>query len=262
VQEAWARLNLLDDTLNSLLDFSFSERLGFLTALLAHVGTGFKLGVLLHLPALTLSGRLGDLAARAEQQRLLLTGVRAGGTPDARLERMRLTPVGEESRPASRLDQSFFTDVSGSLSAPIGQTEGDLFMLVNQGTLGLSEEEIIFQVRHIASECVAEERSARELLISENARVLEDRVGRAVGLAGGARLLNFSEGVGCISSLRLGVSTGLLQGHTLHQLNDLLLAGQGAHLEMSAGVDCDSYRLSVERADLFRSRFGSDARKF
>ena len=262
-QEVWSRLNVLDDTLNSLLDFSFNERLGFLTTQLSQVGTGLKLGVLLHLPGLTLSGGLAELAGRAEQQRLLLHGIRAGGTFEARPERMRLAPVGEEHRPSqSRLNQSFLTDLSGSLSTPISQTEGDLFMLTNTGTLGVSEEEIVFQVRHIASELIAEERAARELLLNENVRVLEDRIGRALGLAGGARMLNFNEAVGVLSSLRLGIATGIIQGHTLQQVNELLLACQGEHLEMAAGVDCDDYRLSVERADLFRGRFSSEAKKF
>ena len=46
-QEAWARLNLMDDTLGGMLDFAFKSRLGYLTTNLGHVGTGLLTSVVM-----------------------------------------------------------------------------------------------------------------------------------------------------------------------------------------------------------------------
>jgi len=53
----------------------------------------------------------------------------------------------------------------------------------------------------------------------------------------------------------LGVSSGLLEQFSLHQINDVLITSQNAHIEMKRGHECDELALSAERADLFRSRF-------
>jgi len=255
LQELWNRLNLIDDTLNGALDFAFDERLGYLTSTLGLVGTGLKVGLLLHLPTLVYTNRITEQLSGTEQQRLLLQGVRAGC--DVRLPRTR--PDGEPEQAV--LSEALFTDMNGALPAALNETVGDLFLLVNQSTLGHSEEEIVFQIRHRASEILAGEGAAREGLLAENLGTLEDRVGRAQGVASGARLLGFPEGLDLLSSLRLGVAAGLAQGVDLPQINELLLASQSAHLEASCGHECDALQLSAERAGLFRNRLVPATRK-
>ncbi|MEA3364434.1 MAG: hypothetical protein U9Q79_02230, partial [Candidatus Hydrogenedentes bacterium] len=100
----------------------------------------------------------------------------------------------------------------------------------------------------------------RQHLRSEGSRVLEDRVGRASGLARGAHLLEFSEGLSILSSLRLGLAMDQLKDLSYKdlsykQLNNALYASQPAHLAMRVGQECDELTLSMERADLFRRLF-------
>jgi protein arginine kinase len=246
LQEAWAQLNLMDDTLSGLLDFAFDDRLGYLTAGLAGVGTGLKAGILLHLPGLSLMGALVHQVELAEKQQLRLCGIKAGAGDMAR----KMAPKPGPSSDA--LEQALFTDVDGALCGAPGEALGDLFLLVNHSTLGISEEEIVFRARHQASEIATAELSARTGLAKESPSALDDRVFRALGAAGGARLMEFTEGIRLLSSLRLGVERGLIAKHTLQEMNELLLFSQGAHLEISRGQDCDALALSIERAGLFR----------
>ena len=76
-----------------------------------------------------------------------------------------------------------------------------------------------------------------------------------MGLAQGTRLLAFSEAVTVLSSLRLGVSEGLLGQFSLQQINEVYIAAQDAHVDMKSGRDCDELTRNAERAELFRARF-------
>ncbi len=248
LQEAWAQLNLLDDTLRGMLDVAFDDRLGFLTCALNNVGTGLKSSALLHLPALAMANRIAERAELAAAHHLVLRGVRIGGVEERPPRSVSLfdAPLDHVS------DEALYTDMEGALGSPVNETQGDLFLLVNRGTLGLSEEELVFQVRQAALDLITLEHEVRAVLLKDSPRALEDQSGRARGIAGGARLLSFSEGLGLLSSLRLGIGTGVLSGFALSRVNELLLASQGAHLEMAKGRKCDPLALSVERADLFR----------
>lgn len=246
--EAWAQLNLLDDTLRGMLDVAFDDRLGFLTCALNNVGTGLKASALLHLPALTMANRIGERADHAGTQHLLLRGVRIGG-----VEERPPRSVSPFDAPSDHVaDEALYTDMDGVLSSPVHETRGDLYLLANRSTLGAPEEELIFQVRQEALETLVLEEAARKALLKDSPRALEDQAGRARGIAGGARLLGLNEGLTILSSLRLGIGTGLLRDCTLPRVNELMLSAQGAHLEMAKGQKCDALALSMERADLFR----------
>lgn len=256
-QEAWAQVNLLDDTLGGALDFAYDERLGFLSAALAHVGTGLKLSALLHLPALSLTNRLGEAARIAGDQHMLLSGMKMTG-PDRRLAAAE-SVVAHSSITAYEdvSAQSLLTDVEGAVVGLLNESAGDLYFVVNQSTLGFSEEEIAFQARQAFLGIAELEKSAREELLREIPRGIEDQAGRARGIAGGARLMSFPEALSLLSGMRFGCSMGVIRDVAVETLNELFLAAQGAHLELARGQDCDALTLSMERADLFRRAFSS-----
>ena len=219
-------MSLIDDTLAGALDYAFNERLGYLTTEIGHVGTGLCASVILHLPGLHLTNLISTAMSTAREKRHTLEPV--------------IEPKG-----------SVPSDVDRSK----GTALGDLYKLTNGSTLGRSEEETLFHLKHLATEMIKEERESRRQIMSEAPLQIEDRVGRALGLARGARLLAFHEANSVLSSLRLGVSGGLLEQFSLHQINDVLIGSQNAHIEMKRGQECDELTLSAERADLFRSRF-------
>lgn len=215
LNEVWTRLTHADDLLANALDFAFHEKFGYLSAALAEIGTGFRLAVTMHLPGLAMSNRMVT-----ENQQARETGHHIDG---------------------------LFGSVTEGL--------GEVFTVGNTATLGRSEEEIQFNLHHLLSRLLENERQARRHLLTEGARALEDRIGRAWGVARGAHLLEFAEAAGILSSLRLGLATGQLKDTSYRQLNDLLYASQAAHLAMRAGRECDDLSISMERADLFRMTF-------
>ena len=233
LQEVWSRMSLIDDTLAGSLDYAFNERLGYLTTEIGHVGTGLHASVILHLPGLHLTNLI-----------LHLTDLISTATNTAREKRHTLETL---------IDPK--ANVPSDVRESNGAALGDLYKLTNGSTLGRSEEETLFHLKHLATELIREERESRKQIMSEAPLQIEDRVGRALGLARGARLLAFHEANSVLSSLRLGVSSGLLEPFSLHQINDVLISSQDAHIEMKRGHECDELTLSAERADLFRSRF-------
>lgn len=214
-QEVHTRATRLEDLLSGALDFAYDERRGFLTAALQELGTGMKLTVWLHLTGLHDGNALGDVKARVEEKR----------------------HVFEEA----------FDPILGNSS--------DFYTISNAGALGRSEEEFIFHIKHLAGDIVEQERHQRTLLQKEMPLRVEDRVFRAMGLAQNARLLALNEGLGVLSSLRLGQAQGLLKQLSFQELNEVFMASQSAHLEMRHDGDCDELTINADRADLFRARF-------
>lgn len=215
LEEIWARIGAADDRLASGLHYAFHERYGYLTSSLGHVGTGLKASVVLHLPGLVMTNQLASFEQQAREQRHML--------------------------------ESMFGDLR--------ENAGEMYLLSNKATLGRSEEEIMFHLRQLATRIVAQERAARQGVLAVNRRTLEDRVARAVSLARGARLLEFDEAVRLLSSVRLGVSTGLLQGYSLQLVNELLVDSRRAHIESKVGHGCDDATVNMVRADMFNARF-------
>jgi len=257
-QDVWARLALLDDHLSGSLDYAFDKRLGFLTTSLGHTGTGLRAGVVLHLPGLVMANGMANLVQGARQRRQAVHGLKSTVSPAAVASAASSSVARKnqpENPPITDLGEAFYMDLTGALYGDVTEAEGDLFLLTNLATLGASEEEILFHLRHAASEIIAQERAARDALLAKDRRRLEDRVYRALGIARSARVLGFTEGATLWSSLRLGIETGLLSGYSLHHVNELLFASQGGHIRMKTGRDCDEWLLSIERADLFRARF-------
>ena len=57
----WQKANTLDDEIESYFDYAFDEKLGYLTCCPSNLGNGMRASVMMHLPGLTLTKRLGIL---------------------------------------------------------------------------------------------------------------------------------------------------------------------------------------------------------
>jgi protein arginine kinase len=214
--DAWTRLSEADDALALTLDFSFDEKQGYLSSSLDELGTGLRVSGLVHLPGLTLAGRIMPLEQSVRKNHHSLTGA-----------------YGE-----------------------IGKAPGYLYVVGNRGTLGRSEEEIVYHFRTAVGDAVSQERDARASIMKEESLpALADRVGRALGIARGARVLEFQEALDLLSALRLGAATGQIESISVQQLNELLVLAQSAHIESRLGEESDHLALSTARASLFRQRF-------
>ena len=91
----WDQINALDDRLEEKLTFAFSSQLGYLTACPTNVGTGIRVGVMLHLPALVQTKQIDKVFRALHKINLAVRGLYGEGTQAFR----RLLPDFESADP-------------------------------------------------------------------------------------------------------------------------------------------------------------------
>jgi len=215
INEAWQQINSIDDSLEEQLDFEFHSQYGYLTACPTNVGTGIRVSVMLHLPALRLTNELEKVAQAARDMKLAIRGLHGEGT----------------------------------------EALGDFFQISNQTTLGRSEEEIIDDFRDVVIPKIVEyENAAREVLLKNRSLALDDKVWRAMGVLKNARLISSNEAMQYLSHVRMGLHIGRLQSVDLQTLNELFLQIQPAHLQKLHGERLNGEQRSIERAAFIRAR--------
>lgn len=212
---AWEAANEVDDYIDEMMPYAFDERLGYLTSCPTNVGTGLRASVMMHLPALTLSGAMDRILQAASQIGLAVRGLYGEGS----------------------------------------EAYGNMFQISNQQTLGRTEGELIDTLNDVAGQIASEERKARELLIESKGLELEDRVWRSFGILKNCRVLSSKEALERLSDLRLGIETGLFEALDFYQVDDLLFRIQPAFLQETAGRELspderDSYRAEWVRDKL------------
>ncbi len=219
LDETWAEISRIDDVLEKRLDYAFDPRYGYLTACPTNVGTGIRVSVMLHLPALRLTGEIERVFRAAKDMRLAVRGLYGEGT----------------------------------------EATGDFYQISNQTTLGKTEEEIIDDFKHVVIPKVVEyERRARESLLKDQVRALDDKVWRAYAVLTNARAMSSEETLSLLSHLRMGISLGRLDQVDLPTINELFLRTQPAHLQKIRGARMDGEERSAVRADYIRQRLGAD----
>lgn len=197
-----------DRALEERLPYAASAELGYLTHCPTNLGTGMRASVMLHLPAMCISGAIGDLVSSAGKLGLAVRG-----------------SYGEGS-----------------------EAEGNLFQLSNQVTMGLSEEQIVEKLTTVTAQIVAEERAIRMRLLATDRDALEDKIMRSLALLRGAHMLSAAECTALLSGVRMGVSCGLLRGCTAADLNAFgITAGVGGITELSGASDAHARDLARAR---------------
>ena len=215
----WDEVNEVDDTLAQRLDFAYDKRLGFLTACPTNVGTGIRVSVMLHLPALKLTREIEKVSRAAHDLRLAVRGLHGEGT----------------------------------------EALGDLYQLSNQTTLGKSENEIIAAFGTIVIPRIVEyEREARATLAREKPYELDDRIWRAFGILNNARTIGSEETLALLSPIRMGIHVGRFNRTDINTVNELFLLTQPAHLQKISGRLLDGSARAVARAERIRDLLATD----
>ena len=219
LEEAWEQINKIDDKLESTLDYAFHPRFGYLTACPTNVGTGIRVSVMLHLPALKLTGEIEKVFRAAKDMRLAVRGLYGEGT----------------------------------------EATGDFYQISNQTTLGKTEEEIISDFKHVVIPKIIEyEQHARRTLRDDRTVQLDDKVGRALGVLRSARLIASEETLLLLSHLRMGLHLGRIKDIELRTINELFLLTQPAHLQKLQGRKLEGDVRRAMRADYIRQRLGGN----
>ncbi len=219
LDEAWEQINALDDRLGAGLHWSFHPRFGHLTACPTNVGTGIRVSVMLHLPALKLTGEIEKVFRAAKDMRLAVRGLYGEGT----------------------------------------EATGDFYQVSNQTTLGKSEEEIISDFKHLVIPRIIDyEHHARRTLLNDRTTALDDKVHRAMGLLKNARLMASEETLFLLSHLRMGINLGRVKNIDINKINELFLLTQPAHLQKIQGRKLEGDLRRAARADFIRQKLNEN----
>jgi len=237
------QINRIDDMIEEKIDFAFSPRYGYLTACPTNVGTGIRVSVMLHLPALKMTGQIEKFFNAAKDMNLAVRGLFGEGTEAA----------------------------------------SDLYQLSNQATLGVAESDIVSRFeKTIIPEIIEYENAARSQLLNKQSDVLDDKISRAMALLQNAHLISSQEALFLLSHLRLGINMHEHMGAStpaieklraicgagddpdkasalsIATINRLFMLTLPAHLQLNYGKPLDPTHRDALRAQIIRSALNQE----
>jgi len=212
--EAWSIINRLDDELAKALDYAYLDDFGYLTACPTNTGTGMRGSVMLHLPALVMSRQIERVLAAVAKLSFTTRGLYGEGT----------------------------------------QASGNFFQISNQVSLGHSEDEIIENINGLIRQIIEQEAQARQILLSKNRAVLDDRINRSFGILKSARIITSQETIELLSMVRLGSDLGMFKDIDRRTINELFITTQPAHLQKIENKKLSSEERDLKRAELIRKK--------
>ncbi len=118
----------LDEKIGNALNYAMSEDYGYLTSCPTNVGTGLRVSVMVHLPALSKTKNIQNVLDAIANFGVNIRGI-----------------YGENSKSSS-----------------------DMFQISNKQTLGITEDEIAKNIKIITEKVIEQERVARKFLIKDN----------------------------------------------------------------------------------------------
>ena len=196
LKKAWEYASQIDDLLEEVILYAFHPRYGYLTACPTNVGTGLRVSVMLHLPALVITEQMDRVFRSMQRINVTVRGLYGEGS----------------------------------------QYTGDFYQVSNQVTLGHSESDLLALIgEEVAPRIIEYERIARESLLTNNRDDLHDEVSRAMGILSTARKISSEETMHHLSKIRLGISLGLINELDVKVINQLFLQSQSAHLQKLQG---------------------------
>ncbi|MPL68252.1 Protein-arginine kinase [bioreactor metagenome] len=222
LDDALSLANQVDNAVEEKQDIAFNEQMGYLTACPTNLGTGLRASVMVHLPALVITRQLNRILNAFTQLGLAIRGLYGEGT----------------------------------------EASGNIFQISNQLTLGYTEQGIIENLKSVAQQVVAHERTARNFLLRQSKSALADRVWRAYGALSFARSMSGQEALSLISEVRLGIDLKIIDEDPACLFNELLVTTRPNYLQKLAdkrGVkedDRDQLRAQVIRDTMKRVKEG------
>ena len=204
----------IDDWLEEKIDYAFDPDRGYLTSCPTNVGTGIRASVMMHLPALTLTGKVRKMLPAIHQLGLVVRGI-----------------YGEGSK-----------------------AHGNVYQISNQVTLGRTEEDIIQDLHSVVKQLINHEREARQLLVQQQGVRLEDRIFRSYGILKYSRVIESKEAAKCLSDLRLAIDLGYIKELSTTVINELMVLTQPGFLQQYAQEILTPDKRDIKRASIIRER--------
>jgi protein arginine kinase len=217
LMEAWQQMDKLDDLLEGSISYAFHPKYGYLTACPTNVGTGLRVSVMLHLPALVITRQIDKVFRSLQKISVTVRGLYGEGS----------------------------------------QFMGDFYQVSNQITLGRTELELVQQVSEVVPVLIDYERRARRFLVEQSEQDLQDDVSRAFGILCTAKKISSEETMHYLSKVRMGVNLGLIPDLAVTTINKLFIHTQPAHLQKLRGRLLGTVDRNIERASYLQRHLGT-----
>ena len=195
-ENAWNTLNQLETSIGSTVEFAYLPRFGYLTADPRLCGTGLIIQAFLHLPAIIHTAELPETLQKQKEEGITALGM--GGSPS--------------------------------------ELFGDLLVIYNSYTLGMSEDNILHDIHSTAMKLTALEKTLRTHLKNDNNLDMKDQISRAYGLILHSYQLQTKEALSALSLIKLGIDLDWIGGITDREINTLFFQCRRAHLSEILGI--------------------------
>lgn len=201
----------LDQKLENLINYAYSEKYGYLTSCLTNIGTGMRASVMVHLPALTITGNIGKVLQAANNFGMNIRGIYGEGS----------------------------------------QSQGNVYQIFNNQSLGITEQEIIKNVKAITEKIIEQERLARKYL-GKKTLDLENRVYRSYGILAYSSKLSSEECRKLLSDVKLGTDLGIIKELDDLKVNKLQLYTKPGNLQKYFGKQLNTKERDIKRAEIVK----------
>ena len=201
----------VDQKIEEILGYATSKKYGYLTSLPTNCGTGLKASVMVHLPALTITKNINKVFYTINNFGVNIVGA-----------------YGENSK-----------------------EYGDVFQISNKRTLGVTEKEIIENIKVVTEKLIEQERKARKFLAKDTLD-LEDTIYRSYGLLSNCRKISFDEAQKLISNVKIGTDLGILPELNDSKVQQLILYTKPANMQKYLGEQYEALERDIKRAEVIK----------
>lgn len=213
-------LNLAEEiegTIGKILNYAYNDKYGYLTECPTNVGTGMRASVMVHLPALTATGNINKVLEVVNDFGMNIRGLYGEGS----------------------------------------DTQGNVYQISNKQSLGISEKEIVNNLKLITNKIIEQERTARKYLAKRSIE-LEDRLYRAYGILTNCRKISSDEAKKLLSDVKLGTDLGIIKEMNDLKVNKLDLYTKPANLQLYLGQTLNENERDIERAEVIKKIINED----
>ncbi len=212
LEQAYAEADRIDDIAYEKLHFAYDEKYGYMTACPTNAGTGMRASCMVFLPALTSARMIQKLIEELGKYGVTIRGIYGEGT----------------------------------------KSLGSIYQISNQKTMGISESEIIENLKRIVFQVVKQERKRREYMLSTSADEIEDQVFRSYGVLKYARQISSDDAMTLLSQLKFGADCGLINFDREFNVHKLMMGVQPGSLQWTLGKNVGSLTRDQARAEYIR----------
>lgn len=126
------------------------------------------------------------------------------------------------------------------------------FEISNKRTLGITEEDIIQNIKVVTEKLIEQERNARKFLDKDKIS-LEDTIYRSYGLLTNCRKITLEETEKLLSNVKIGTDLGILPELTDSKIQKMYLYSKPANMQRYLGEQYETFERDIKRAEVIKN---------